>query len=208
MSLMEKPELTVDVMAYPAVNLGSKQLVRIRVRGWGRLTIRGPKLPFHAYFFEDTEWALQLPNAVTIAIEARNIFGKAVVTLSETSPRPFLSDQEFFEKLQPKFKQIPSPVIKALPVPAVAKARIRIRSDRVRGNRIRTGLARLAGAIRLPRAGILLRRHAIKLPRTLIRDNIRPVYKEKQIRLRIKSEGLDLSHVFETIKKEMPREHR
>ncbi len=208
MSLIDKPELTVDVMSYPAVNLGGKQLVRIRVRGWGRLTIRSVAMPFRAYFFEDAEWALQLPNGAAVEIEARNFFGKAVANLVPKEPRPFLNDGEFFAKLQPRIRPLTAPVIKALPMPMVARARIRIRSDRVRGNRIRTGLASLAGAIRLPRPRILLQRYGTKLPATLIRDNIRPAYKDKQIRLRIKARGLDLSHIFETIKKEMPREHR
>ncbi len=198
MNLIDKPELTVEVMSYSAVNTGSKQMVRIRVRGWGRLTIKNVELPFHAYFFEDNEWALLLPKAPSVEIEVKNLFGRSIHILNEPLPRPFLTGQEFFANLEPQIKRIQAPIIKAFARPAIEAIRLQINANRIR----------LTGALRLPLIKILFSGHAIKLPKIVIHDNIRMTYSKKQIPLTIKANGLDLSHVFETINKEIQREHR
>ena len=198
MNLIDKPELTVEVMSYPEVNSGSKQMVRIRVRGWGRLSIKNVELPFHAYFFEETEWALLLPKGPSVEIEVRNLFGTSVSVLNEPLPRPFLTGQEFFANLEPQIKKIRAPIIKAFARPAIEAVRLQINAHRISLN----------GALRIPLIKIFFSGNVIKLPKTAIHDNIRMTYSKKQIPLTIKANGLGLSDVFDKINEEIQREHR
>lgn len=207
MKLTKIPTVTLQALSSPAVNIGTRQLVRVSATGWGRLCIRNSMMQYTDYFFEDSEWEFIVPKNISTEVTAANFFGRSATALTEKPIKTFLPQEEIFEKLKLVLRKTIKPSIKALPRISFDIARISIRSQFEPDGQILEYPIRMSDLIRLPSVQFRTRLKFFKIPSRSVQNRIKPSYKNVAPAFIIK-DALDIKHVIQTIKKEIEHEHR
>jgi hypothetical protein len=205
--LTKIPRVTLQALSSPAVNVGTRQLVRVSATGWGRLCIRNSMMQYTDYFFEDSEWEFIVPKNLSTEVTAANFFGRSATVLTEKPIKTFLPQEKIFEKLKLVLRKTIKPSIKALPRISFDIARISSRGQFEPSHQILEHRIRMSNLIRLPSVQFRTRLKFFKIPTVSVQNRIKPSYKNVAPAFIIK-DALDIKNVIQTIKKEIEHEHR